>query len=401
MPHTALYYNNNDEEEGNFFRASVSTHTQPEVSSEDLKRELRIKRVLGKGTFGMACLCTFRGKEWVVKLPRDQTWDHNLDGATIEEAMSVDVTPRQKKRILRDFAIECSNAEAVLDAPRVRALRDQGHKRVGQRLEMLTDAEYADVCQWRDDWTRLPGYAHMHPVVHYDPKIPLLLSLPAEGTIEDLRVNVSEYMPDIPKQWLDIAWQLSEAMHFMLEYTELAHVDVKPANVLYVHRGNGRLHCWLSDYGDLYPKDTMAGPRYGTPMYLPDAAARAALQATNAELSLFEYYATLVDMFEVLCLDGFTTVYTSRYPQVIAQTVVAMPYSLEPLAAFFHMQNELRHHVVEALYIANFSRISNQFEDTRAWLSSALSSITEREEAAASSRSGGGRRLGVFAGIVR
>jgi hypothetical protein len=100
---------------------------------------------------------------------------------------------------------------------------------------MLTDAEYADVCQWRDDWTQLPGYAHMHPVVHYDPKIPLLLSLPAEGTIEDLRVNVGEYTPDIPKQWLDIAWQLSEAMHFMLEYTELAHVDVKPANVLYVH----------------------------------------------------------------------------------------------------------------------------------------------------------------------
>ena len=364
MPRTALYYDDDA-----FFHGetAASEHTQREITRAELKAELRLQKMLGMGSFGTACQCTFRGRAWVVKLPRAQTRGFIREGATLEEAMSVPVDQAERQRIVRDFAIECRNAEAVLDAPQVRALRDNGRSALftaGMPLEGLTDEEFDDVCRWREEWQSWPGYAHLHPVVHYDPLVPLLLSLPAEGTIEDLRVGVSARTQRIPMQWLDIAWQLSEALDFILTRTALAHVDVKPSNVLYVHRDDGRVHCWLSDYGDLYPKNEPATFTHGTPAYMPEGTR----WGTNAELSLFEYYSTLVDLFAVLVRSEARADYVSCYEQPVCKTVARMPDRLEPLAAFFEAQPALRAHVVDALDVSGFNDLTRQFHATREWL---------------------------------
>ena len=394
MPRTALYFNEEDTEE-DFFRASVNPHTQKEVSSADLLKEVRLTRVVGMGTFGIACLCRFRNCDWVVKLPRGLTNpDGWRDSSTLEQVMTVPVEPNKRLLALKDFADECRNAEAVLDAPEVHELRARGRdaeSMLGKPLEGLSDQEYAAVCEARRLWRSHPGYEHMHPVVHYDPMIPLLLSLPAEGNLCEKRVLLYPDASEIPREWLEMAWQISEAIEFLRTYPQMAHADIKPANVLFTYRDD-RVHCWLSDYGDLYPKRDWPSTIYvGTEKYVPEEHERIQLMyfpdATYEKLSLFEYYATLADLFMVganVELGDLNCVSVVSYGEhTIAQVVRGMlspggfHRTIKPLADFFKRQPALMAHVVEGLDVEHFMSLPERFDETRAWLREQLKAEEE------------------------
>ena len=150
----------------------------------------------------------------------------------------------------------------------------------------------------RKRWQAQPGYTHMHPAVHFDASIPMLISLGADGTIAELRERLDEQTSP-GAIWLRIAWQLSEAMAFLFERVQLAHVDIQPKHVLFVRYGDRqrRLHCWLSDYGDLCPVDGTADVfERGDDAYKPHGLTQEE-GVSHREHSLFAYYATLLDLF--------------------------------------------------------------------------------------------------------
>ena len=145
-------------------------------------------------------------------------------------------------------------------------------------------------------WQAQPGYTHLHPAVHFDARIPMLISLGADGTIAELRERLDEAASPGPI-WMRIAWQVSEAMTFLFEQVRLAHVDIQPKHVLFLRYGDRkrRLHCWLSDYGALCPVDGTADVFFserGDDAYRPLAR-----PASHREHSLYAYYATLLDLF--------------------------------------------------------------------------------------------------------
>lgn len=413
MPRTALYFNDDQSEADDFFVRHRGA-TQREVSSEDLRRELRLLRRMGSGSFGVAFLARFRGREWVVKLPRAQTDASQLgeeEACTLDQVLSVVVTPGERERIERDFAKECRNAERVLDAPRARAIRDE-RAGVGQRLMHLTEDEYDAVCAARLAWQSLRGYEHMHPVIHYDAELPLLMSLPAEDTIAALRVTVdATTMVEPPPVWFDVAWQLSEAIAFLQAHPRLAHIDLKPANVLFVRRGGG-VHCWLSDYGDLFPLDDRTRFEGGTALFGPHALAHARLMAggaTYGQRALYAYYATLVDLLKVKVHSGWSqsvtpdwhlTACLSEYGYNIGECVENMgdnteeeasvaPPEFAELKDFLTFHDDMTTHLLAPLRLEAFGRLATHFEATRAWLAA-------RKPDPNPMRTGGRSRLSVF-----
>jgi hypothetical protein len=254
MPHTAINYDN----------------IAGNVTTPMLRSELRLFKRLGNGTFGAAYLAEFRGRQLVVKLPvtllcKPETIvdpSVNPHGRTIAEVIRPPNRIRQSvlEHARTVFRAECQNAEQVLDSTAkhyMRANRGNGStadELVGAPLleGYLGAEEQAAIDQARQRHRALPGYAHMHPIVHFDAQIPLLLSEPAKGTLEDLYVVIRNE-PRLDAHWYEVARQLSDAIAFLRHPTVgMAHLDLKPDNVLYTHHPTtGRVHIWLGDYGQM------------------------------------------------------------------------------------------------------------------------------------------------------
>jgi hypothetical protein len=324
MPRTALHFNDRALGRG---ATAVDEHA--------LRGELILERLLGSGGSGAAYLAHFRGETVVVKLPvrllNDSAFSGDVRGRHLKDVLNARASVHDFLRAQDAMAIECRNAQHALDAPdmqRIRAATTRlvrreipeqhrlvynAHKEVrddwadieriasqtGHPMPNLTASEHAAVTAARQRWASLPGYAHLHPVIHYDRDIPLLMSLPAQDTIEALRMCVGPTSA-VPETWFDVAWQLSEAIEFLRLHPKLAHVDIKPANVLFLAGAGQRVHIWLSDYGDLFDPNERTDFYYGTALYKPERTLQPGLMhmgATYGEHSLYMYFSTLIDLF--------------------------------------------------------------------------------------------------------
>jgi serine/threonine protein kinase len=284
---------------------------------------------------------------------------------------------------LAAFQNECRNAEQALDAPAVRHLRrrklieahpDQTPEEirrmmmeVGTRLCDLTEEEFREAKAARREWTRLPGYEYLHPVLHFDREIPLLLSLPALGNARALRVSLQAGEP-IGAKWYTVAWQLSQAVRFLMDYPELAHVDIKPDNILYNYKGDDNkegLHCWLSDYGDLFPKAKRTDFKYGTREYKPHILPK---DATYLQQSLHCFYATLMNLFVVCMVPDGKVTHLSRIGN-ISELVANAMRGEETHHWLSHIAPaELIEHVMAPMMMLNLSDLLDAFDDTCEWL---------------------------------
>jgi len=237
---------------------------------------------------------TLRGQPLVAKLPIQLTTTcHHRDPGSLDEVMrrydavSIEAFAEARDGLMR----ECRRAERVLDPPSERIIRDYHNNRREDGLSAVERDVIAKGRQrWQDDW---PGYAHMHPIVHLDANIPLLLSASAQGTICDLRFLLREEEPSPSREWLDVAWQLSEAITFLRQGAKLAHADIKPDNVFYTTQSDGRPHIWLGDYGLVRPVRRRRVRPFGG-VYMPVQTPTTG--ATYDHQQLFAYYATLLDL---------------------------------------------------------------------------------------------------------
>ena len=170
-------------------------------------------------------------------------------------------------------------------------------------------------------WRAHEGCFHMHPIIHFDAQIPALFSVPADGTLWTLRnelggsklriaplaVNDDRCLPVL---WTCIAHQLASAVRFIHTHARIAHVDIKPENILYVDLSKDQtaLRCMLTDYGLCRAADQPTQYDWaGTPTYLPpidDTSVRQRQHALWRHLALFEFATSLLDMLWLDQLPG-------------------------------------------------------------------------------------------------
>jgi hypothetical protein len=321
-------------------------------SVRTLLAELRLRHELvGQGgELGVAYAATLRGTPLIAKLPVTIAAVRRSAG---ERPLALalraydDVSVEEFKAARAAFRREHRHAERVLVPPSERLLL---------RARRPTSAFEHDVIhRARLRWREWPGHAHMHPVVHFDPHIPLLLlSASAQGTVRQLPA----------RHWAAVAWQLSEALTFLRHAPKLAHADLKPDNVLFFFDGEAATpHIWLSDYGPLRPMDRATAFRVGTARYMPDAEQRDALvrsrRVTYDQQQLFAYYATLLDLFFEEEEEEKPNVSAGLKESIRARS---------PLVE--RASPELYAHVMRPLLLdaACFSELPARFHRTREWL---------------------------------
>jgi serine/threonine protein kinase len=263
-----------------------------------------------------------------------------------------------REEALQAFGEEFSNAEAFLEPACMRSMRehayccsyDDGRRRrsgkrrvlvvdpnVGLPLKDLTPSQYMEYMMELQLMRIHPGHHHMHRVLHYVASIPAIISEYADGSLWELRQSCIEQKrpwlnaPSLlsascdgvspTRLWTQIACQMTSAMDYMRTFSPLAHLDLKPSNVLYrldstttaaaaASSAPPSIQCMLSDYGLCMPKTgripvcpygTEYGECfYGTPIYNPDPDTKGAIWTSGAatwqEMSYFQFFATLMDM---------------------------------------------------------------------------------------------------------
>ena len=366
---------------------NATTTIRPRTVEAEWIGQLKLDRLLGAGSFGAAFSCTTPEGEtgWVVKVPASEVRDEVVAALNNNRRMAkkkkatrsvraflysqagrqpyvlkqcLIVAPdderaarRKRERIVDDFREECANAEQILEP----ALFVQSHT-TGRPPDELDLARYQALVRAVERHRSHCGYAHLHQIVHFEPSIPALLSERATGTLDELyagmraaaRRNFSssaapaasaapaeglEYAVGsgiAPPYWTRLAAQVADAVHFLLHFTPLSHLDIKPANILYKGSADAP-HCLLSDYGLCAPhgeefhlgrrrQKVLAddgvtvlrelsvpyAPMNGTPMFNPPERERFVrwmdTGATAASQMCFNYATTMLSL--VLLCDG-------------------------------------------------------------------------------------------------
>ena len=307
-------------------RAHLSSPRLEQRPVSGLER-LTLDTFLGGGGTGLAFLCErprgggvaqdMQKKKWVVKLPRAHLRPGIKEevgrnafacrGRSISQIlMTSQTTP--SSAMTRAFAEECKYAEYALEPPEMRS-HVTGGDVVGHRLQNLTQADYARIVEARRRFQLLPGHAHLHPLLHFDASLPALFSAAANGTWISLREQIGSELdlplPQVgvmPAAWTEMAAQLTSAVVFLEEHTQVVHLDIKPDNVFC----RDRHHFWLGDFGicALDAREKAVGLkdlRAGSVQYLPGPDNDEAWVGvgTLGRLSTFQFIATLLDMLRV------------------------------------------------------------------------------------------------------
>jgi len=314
MPRTALYL---DFEKGMEIEMPENAYTEPDARPFLL--DCLLDRSLNRGSFGVAFRIVRDAdeddrrpkelvREWVVKLPRSLLRPELFPRAAndpqpvyIGDALQVQgVSAYARQEAAKDFEKEFQNAEQILEPPLFRRLN-----RYGGRIVRMPKDDWERLMDARDAWRTLEGYAHLHPVLHYEASFPALISTRADGMLADLRDDplYQRYFlrlkPDGDAQdgWYGFARQITSAVAFILRHTPLAHIDIKPANIFFTRTADTfPIRLQLGDYGVCYPKDDPVGANVwsGTASYNPPLARGRRTQITYGAQSVFQLAATLL-----------------------------------------------------------------------------------------------------------
>ena len=355
-------------------RTGLNLDDEGGVTTKALRRELRVFERIGEGGYGRVYKARFKGRALVAKLPIPLLTDfEEPNGCGLKAVMlpRAEISRADLKAARSAFRKECRNAEKVLDPLLERVLRNQRIQQAGAPLlwSQRTEEERDAIVRQRTLRRSAPGYAHMHPDVHLDRKIPLLLSEPADGNLYALRF-VLRANGRLSRRWMAAARQLADAVAFLRDHTGLAHIDIKPGNVFYKHTLDPkRPHIWLGDYGLMAPKDAPYTFGDGTLEFSPPPRLYAALQRdgfTNGQAQLFGYYTTVLDLI------GFvrptqTVDYLSNedFAHVSERLLdaIRLKHTL-----FTYAPPELYVHIMTPLFDPSLYVLDVLFERTHAWL---------------------------------
>ena len=291
--------------------AITSQYDSVEQADEDPGMTIALDKALGRGAHGEAYTCEVHltgdgsTQRLVIKLPRFPVL--NVEAAR------------------RNLEKEFTHAESLLEPALVRSL-ERG--RPGAPLPRMSAEVYFRVAAARCAHAAHLGYAFLHRPIHYAPAfslpryhpdgpIPIMLSERADGDLEmltnarqagtRLRLGADGTPPPL---WIVIAWQVLQGIDFINSVCDLAHLDIKPANILFQGDPDRpeSLRCLIGDFGMVAARDSMrradkymanyrlfrCGTRTHTPRVLPTQPP----EISCALLSDFECLSTLASMLQ-------------------------------------------------------------------------------------------------------
>jgi serine/threonine protein kinase len=295
---------------------------------------------LGRGGFGTAYRCEFRGIEYVIKLPNDM-----LDMGWISVNSDGFLTNNSSHRYYfetmmeyaQEFKDECNFNEMAVDSYTHRTLRQN---EPGSRLPAIDHEEYMSIKRELDRMKLHEGYEHIHKILGFVGDLPAIFSEPCSGSLQCLidansDIFLGGYLNKLPYQWLELAKQIGNAVEYLRDIARVVHLDIKPGNILYNESkdANGEsLYNWkLSDFGlckawdrdSGYTTDCLPGTLKYLPRILRDAKKTNTDFVCDAyESSLHSYMATLIMSIKFDIRDGAYLQTMSRFYGIENKDVV-------------------------------------------------------------------------------
>ena len=279
---------------------------------EETLAGLRIVDRIGEGGFGYAYKCRYKGRKYVCKLP-SKLVDAKI---LVVEASSKRVTIKRKltggdctmiKDSQKEFQTEFKNAELILDPP---SLKQDNSDLAAGHAEAHITIEYMNALKRESRSMKMhPGYAHLHKVLHYIPGIPCIFSEACTGNLVGLmdrhpalfKINRASYVySSLPDIWLDVAYQMGQAMLFLQGRCGLSHDDIKHDNIFYKQLDATSYHFYLGDYGmcSKYRKNIPCTNMHGTKWYIPIPTHWSNPVHSAMQRSIFAYAASLLSIIK-------------------------------------------------------------------------------------------------------
>jgi len=259
----------------------TSTHHHNE-SGASVYKGIRIAEKLGQGSTGVAYQAFYRHvdgkyKQCVVKLPVRLLNSNEIQLGDHKNGKIIIIDETAKGH-------EYQYAREELDYEWKNNLQLHFGKNMekfgmGTRKWSISNKELKSVIDESNELKKINGYNNIHKIQSADLEVPLLISEYFDGTVEDFSKMLEklEYKTQTKQIFEFIIPQTLAGLHFMhSENVQLAHMDIKPANMLYKF-AQGRSHplVVLCDFGLCQPsedpiKECMGTPYFRAPEIVPN-----------------------------------------------------------------------------------------------------------------------------------
>ena len=264
-------------------------------------------KTLGHGSSGITYPAVYKTRDGrqtikcVIKLPIDLIKSGKI---SIQNNQLIMVNPSMHKKskdygnAIENLEMEWVNSFKLHFGPKMTNLNIQKNR------SNVNRKDFKDAVMEARLIAKHPGFENIHRLFGMDVEIPFLISESFKGTLNELS-GVLHTQNKYSVLFSSILPQTANAIHFMHNEARLAHMDIKPENILYNFESTNPLlsvHCVLCDFGDC--KDAMT-------------------QINKSNIGTPGYIAPEIN----LCLKTPTAVYIPAYTDAFAWSV-AMLYTL-------------------------------------------------------------------------
>lgn len=245
---------------------------QDDLTTEYIVSNLVLSKYLGKGSFGTAYLASLSvngsdKRDVVVKFSNELLKSNILTIENNSIKMNYELSGRDKdswNKGKRDIQIEYENAVSIL-APYyfnnpVGRLKHDNDK---FRLERIKGNDFIAIQKEALRLRHYPGYHHIHKILHYDENLLCIFSEYCHGSLQEQIAKNMKYFSsgleeddermhlEIPtsRAFLLLSTQMAQAVHYLLYVVQIAHLDIKPDNILYQVQAGQDITWKLSDFG--------------------------------------------------------------------------------------------------------------------------------------------------------
>jgi serine/threonine protein kinase len=232
--------------------------------------EITVKQPLGEGSTGIAYKAVYNKRdECVIKLPIRLLKANQIK---LNKATGRIVIVNQKER---GSEYEAASDDLNYEWENYLLLHFGKHMRkhgMGNPGWRVSDKNLKTVIDEMNELKTINGYDNIHRILVLDPEVPLLMSEYFDGTVEDLSMMLKEQSLKPPDQYIFecIIPQTLAGLHYMhSENVGLAHMDIKPMNMLYKEaQGQPYPLVVLCDFGLCQPSERPHNEYMGTPYFM-------------------------------------------------------------------------------------------------------------------------------------
>jgi serine/threonine protein kinase len=247
------------------------SHRYHNNSQQQVYTNIRVLKKLGAGSTGIAYKAHYRvdGEimQCVVKLPIKLL---NVKQIKLDNEGNIEVRKKEE----RGYTFQDASADLDYEWGNFLLLhfgKKMKKYGIGTKPEWsVSNREFQAVIDEANELKKVNGYNNIHRILVSDPAVPMLISEYFDGTVEEFSMILkkSGYEAQTEQIFECIIPQTLAGLHFMhSEGVQLAHMDIKPANMLYKFVA-GQALVVLCDFGLCQPSEDVQHTYMGTPYFM-------------------------------------------------------------------------------------------------------------------------------------